>query len=561
MYMKGDSMQLKKIFFDLNYGGGGSPKPPTPPPPPKFKVGDKVTTNAEYTYNKEKHLASFVRKNVYSIIQIGGSGLPKDRIVIGKGSMVIAAVKASTLTKVSGSTTTPINAKDIKDTSKDKKKKDKETEKNSATGDFGLNKKLKNKKRKKSEGDVLFTDTRKKSSKLGRDLEREAYLKKLEIERALAKEMAILRRQDPSIIQNDYEYPKIKELPNEENGYIYKYDYRINLDDGSSDSTELHKLITRVRKSVGIHTYSRHDHLLRETSRYNKYKWKNGDAQLTKSFAHVFFTRPDCNILVPTGKGIGKLAGALNHLSEYYYALKHSPELLRQLTQDSAMYNHELMMFLSNKANSFELSDEYINDQTYGTSLTGFKVAYGTDSSESKTAGDFSIQYIDDRDLNVYHLHKLWTDYIAHVFRGRHSPKTDYIYYKILDYVTSVYYFLLAEDGETVIFWSKYWGVFPIEAPSSAFSFAMDNPGGVRMPELRIKYRYSWKEDFNPLTLIEFNEHTRNLPLEYRNSYNPNLAGTGGSWSGLPFLETIGEANGDGVPYTIKLRFRPYTKI
>ena len=40
------------------------------------------------------------------------------------------------------------------------------------------------------------------------------------------------------------------------------------------------------------------------------------------------------------------------------------------------------------------LGEEYVVSDTYGQSLTGYKVAYGKDNVESKTAGKFSINYI-----------------------------------------------------------------------------------------------------------------------------------------------------------------------
>ena len=62
-----------------------------------FKKGDKVrVTQGAKTYTGGG-LASFVYTTVYDVIQVGGSGLPDDRIVIGLGSAVTAAVKAADL--------------------------------------------------------------------------------------------------------------------------------------------------------------------------------------------------------------------------------------------------------------------------------------------------------------------------------------------------------------------------------------------------------------------------------------------------------------------------------
>ena len=73
-------------------------------------------------------------------------------------------------------------------------------------------------------------------------------------------------------------------------------------------------------------------------------------------------------------------------------------------------------MLLSNKAKSFSISDEYISTAEYGQGLTGYKIPYGKTNVESKTAGSFSIDYVDNRDLQIYQVHKLWIEYIFHVF-------------------------------------------------------------------------------------------------------------------------------------------------
>lgn len=62
-----------------------------------FKKNDKVrVVKGAKTYNGVQ-LASFVYTTVYNVIQVGGKNLPDDRIVIGIGSAVTAAVKAADL--------------------------------------------------------------------------------------------------------------------------------------------------------------------------------------------------------------------------------------------------------------------------------------------------------------------------------------------------------------------------------------------------------------------------------------------------------------------------------
>ncbi|WP_171567733.1 hypothetical protein, partial [Brevibacillus sp. MCWH] len=158
-------------------------------------------------------------------------------------------------------------------------------------------------------------------------------------------------------------------------------------------------------------------------------------------------------------------------------------ELILSLT-DHFSNSHDFHPYLSNTANSFELSDEFIKTVEHGETLTGYKVQYGKNNIESNSSGSFSISYIDDAEFNIYKTHKAWIEYISRVYRGEVTPKRDYIQKKILDYTVSVYYFICGPDGETILFWSKYFGVFPTNTPSSASSWSKGS--SVKLPEFTI---------------------------------------------------------------------------
>ena len=285
---------------------------------------------------------------------------------------------------------------------------------------------------------------------------------------------------------------------------------------------------------------------------YNRFKVANPNSALQKGFPHVFFVRPSCNILKNSGKDL------INNLKSnelFAYAFNSSKEVLKQLVSSNGS-NHDFMLSLSNHAASFSLSDEYINSDTYGKTYTGYKIAYGKNNIESKTAGNFDVTYNDDRNLHIYQLHRCWVEYINGVYRGEISPSNSNIMNKVIDYVGACYYFLTAEDGETIIFWSKYYGVFPTTIPSSQYSWGEGNT--INNPQLQITYNFSFKEDFNPYTIMEFNYNSRvgNNGTEYLPVYDKNLGHTGDTWVTTPFIEVVTTKDSD-CPYQYKLRFRP----
>lgn len=315
----------------------------------------------------------------------------------------------------------------------------------------------------------------------------------------------------------------------------------------------LDQIVEKMNKSVNIIDDSNVSPLSvwnKYTNAYNRFKLPTTNDKLQRGFAHVFFVRPDCNILTNSGDS---LVSSLKDNQVFSYAMKNSSNLVRELVLDNGRH-HDFMMSLSNKANGFTLNDEYIKTDTYGKTYTGYSVAYGKHNIESKSSGSFTITYEDDKYMHIYQLHKLWVEYISGVYRGSIVPRDENILNKVLDYAGACYYILTAEDNETILFWSKYYGVFPSEIPSSQFSWAKGNV--IQNTDIEITYQYSFKEDYNPVAITEFNRNSQvfnNTTLKYVPTYDSNLGHVGNTWVGKPYIETVkGET---GAPYMFKLRF------
>lgn len=277
-----------------------------------------------------------------------------------------------------------------------------------------------------------------------------------------------------------------------------------------------------------------------QSNYYNRFKLPVIDDALQRGFGHVFFVRPDCNFLTDDGKTVQSF---IQNKTSLKYALTKNPYLLYELVSNNSSVGNstnDFMMYLSNRVSSFSLSDEYIKTDTYGATYGGYKIAYGKQNTESKSSGSFNASFMDDRNFNVYHLHKIWMDYISDVYRGLISPKDKYIESRILDYATCCYYIVTAEDGESIIFWSKYYGVFPSTAPSTDYAWTKGSQ--LSSPEVSITYQYSFKEDYNPISLYEFNENSR---VGYTDNANEILGEEtfdqgnyqiGLPWVGAPFI-------------------------
>ena len=288
----------------------------------------------------------------------------------------------------------------------------------------------------------------------------------------------------------------------------------------------------------------------KSTKSYNRFKMPTLNDKLQRGFAHVFFVRPDCNITENNGKS---LTANLKNNPLFSYCMKQNPQLIRELVLANGS-NHDFMLSLSNHVSSFSSNDESLEVGTYGTTYTGYKIAYGKNNIESKTAGTVSISFADDRMMHIYQLLKLWVEYISGCYRGIITPKESTIFNKVLDYAGAIYYIITAEDNETILYWSKYYGVFPTNIPVDQFSWATNNI--IKNPEdMSIQFQYTCKEDFDPILLTEFNKNSRvqnsNI-LTYAETYDSELGHVGQTWVGAPFIEQIQ----DGSQVIYKLRFK-----
>lgn len=310
----------------------------------------------------------------------------------------------------------------------------------------------------------------------------------------------------------------------------------------------------RMMKSNNNMTYLRGKYELNQKyfSFFNRHKVIFADELLSKSFAHVFFTRPDLNIIGDNGYSMHSQIENDPTFKMFYLQ---NPLLLRALSMKYSGF-HDFHPYLSNKPTSFSVDDEVIKTEETGENNVGYKVVIGKNNHESLTAGSFNVNFIDDRELMVYKTNKIWVDYISKVFKGELVPKREYKINNILDYACSTYFFVCAEDGENILFAHKYTGVFPTNAPSSITSWTKGSY--MQQPEETIQYAYSFRESMNLLMLAEFNLQSNwDDNVRYNPIYNQEIGQTANTWSGAPFVEVYHSSNG----VQFKLRFRPSYQI
>lgn len=347
----------------------------------------------------------------------------------------------------------------------------------------------------------------------------------------------------PRIVQNNKGYPFVDKFNSITNRW--EYDYATDYSD-----TKFIKDLNTVRESVNLNFDDNQTLFGRYANYYNRYKVPMVNDGLEKSFAHVFFTRPDCNIVKYTGNGKCALCDTVSGNPDFLRSYRNDIDILKQLSGNIGAM-HDFMLFPSNKVTSFECRDRVLETDTYGKNLRGYSIAYGKTMDESLAASEVTIGFTDDRDLHLLRMHDMWIRYIDGVKKGRYRPIDAYLYGKILDYACSAYFIVCAENGEDIIYWSKLYGIFPTNIPDSIMSW---NKGQLLShPEFTITYKYSWKRDLDSSIITEFNLNgSKSKDYRFARTHNDSILSTGETWVGSPFIESVVE-NGRIV---YKLRFR-----
>ena len=273
---------------------------------------------------------------------------------------------------------------------------------------------------------------------------------------------------------------------------------------------------------------------MRNAMKFNRFRIRYPDHELERIDGRVFFTRPDLNLLTKDGNSLTDDAKNIPELYDFFRSK--DIQLIRNLKIDAG--NTPFMPVVTSYADSFDIPDIAMKTRVSSETSTEFKIVMGGRTCESKGAGTFNIKYTDERDLLIYKLHKIWIEYIDAVSFGTVSPKREYILKGILDYAVSAYCFLLAEDGETIVYYAKFTGVFPSMNQESLF--AWDSNDKVKRLDLTLQYQYSFVEQMNPLIIKDFNSISQPpLPAQELKIYNTDTGTMGSTWAGHVGIEEV----------------------
>lgn len=267
---------------------------------------------------------------------------------------------------------------------------------------------------------------------------------------------------------------------------------------------------------------------------------------------YVFFTKPDLNIY-SADKNLnsgaadingGKVTVGLDKNPFFVYLHNHGYEqVLQQLCLSYSGGTGPFMNLLFNRRTSnIDLQDISSDDIETNMNYFGTKFRYRRGTEKSDEEQDFSCEFEDTANLEVYLLFKAYDEYERMKWYGLIAPRKEYIKNKVIHDQFGVFRFIVAEDGESILHWSQFFGVFPTNVPRSSFS-DMPQDGHLKFT---INFKAQFVSDMEPNTLSDFNH----LISKYYTNFN-NMADFNNIADAKIWDDSIQSVNGDKViiPY------------
>lgn len=249
--------------------------------------------------------------------------------------------------------------------------------------------------------------------------------------------------------------------------------------------------------------------------------WMRSYEPYMKGIPIIFFTTPVMNLTSQNSK-----------LDKYFtFASSNIPDIYNSLTAidptSSGSINPSPSPFIKLLTNTCKgLEGKDLNSKTLdiGETCSGYKQTLPGSYVDSITGDTVSLKYSCDKDLSVIQLHKIWMTYIEKVSAGIFTPYAEIMKKAEIDYVSTLYYFVLDHDMETILYYSRYVGIAPISNP---YSELMANIGeSSDSTDLSIEYVYSFKEDLDPEILTDFNKIVQNDYSKLRGNFNTAVSFT-----------------------------------
>ena len=219
---------------------------------------------------------------------------------------------------------------------------------------------------------------------------------------------------------------------------------------------------------------------------------------------YVFFTKPHLPIL---SRG-GNLTNQFSDIP-FFQSLMERGNIYSEILEDlsggiGSKDNSPFIKILTNRITSnIDIPSLNVDVLETAQNMWGTKIIYPKTSMSSDEGMEFTCEFEETKYLEIYTLFKAWDLYRQMKWWGIVSPPQYCIDHKILNDHIAVYKFIVGEDGETLLYWCKWTGVFPSTIGRDTFSeIPVEGP-----LKLTITFKVSgWFEDMEPNILSDFRQ-------------------------------------------------------
>ena len=250
-----------------------------------------------------------------------------------------------------------------------------------------------------------------------------------------------------------------------------------------------------------------------QLSNFNSFKDNRySDPAFAGSYGFVFLTKPAL-FLCPDNDTSDYLASLAfenmtknKYLSQFILSEnqnKNDNYIIKSLSYKP--YNDITSYFLpifTNNILNFNIIDYTIDTTEAFNTKEGYRMILPTNSTQSRAAGQISLNVYENSNMDVFKYINIWMNYIDDISNGTLSANPQMIKNNMLDYTASIYYFVISPDGYTIKYYAEYVGVYPTNFPTSTLSYTK---GSVNDLTYDIPFTYMLKLENNPTILEDFN--------------------------------------------------------
>ena len=331
---------------------------------------------------------------------------------------------------------------------------------------------------------------------------------------------------------------------------------------------------------------------------YNRTRLPVADIEWRKGFRHIFISRPECYLMGFNANGTGvDICDQVKLDDDFATANMRMPHIIRLLSPwyvsggsgNQARCNWNYL--LSNRALGMGVGAmQMTTNDTVGKSIEGFTVTPAM-HVESRQGATLDIAFQDTKELEIFESARLWMLYMYKRKKGIFFPPyngykttngfipgipssgkrleganlTQYHPYdRAIEYGASLYDIITNESGDKILYWCKYYGIYPISVTPSLDN---DHNGPITTVQTNITFKYHYKLENNQTSLVEFN-HDAGIVDDLGGLINDVNLNASMSWllknDGTPNVGNPGMSNYigaagmfTGTPYVVMRRSRP----